>query len=198
MQGEPHSDPISGSLNWVYPAHAGESPLLSHEWLDWEGLSPPTRGNQVLQGLGIDRLGSTPAHMGGPSHSSHPFSRIWVYPRGCGEARSPSSRSPYLKSLSPRTRGNPHRKFHGEQPRGFIPAHAGEPSTRSTGTSGTAVYPRARGGTAFLALLTRAAAGLSPRTRGNPPFLAGHPDRSGSIPAQAGGTTRQNQGVLDA
>src|SRR6185437_10905482 len=67
-----------------------------------------------------------------------------------------------------------------------IPAHAGEPHDPVPIRHGHGVYPRARGGTSSTTHTGSMAAGLSPRTRGNPelPVLV-ELDR-GSIPAHAG------------
>ena len=69
-----------------------------------------------------------------------------------------------------------------------IPAHAGgTPSCSGTATV-SGVYPRARGGNHDRVLLLPLRFGLSPRTRGEPRPRCGPAQRSGSIPAHAGGT----------
>ena len=80
----------------------------------------------------------------------------------------------------------------GEQVRGTIPAHAGEPGrwARRRNTAGD--YPRARGGTSPASGSSSPWPGLSPRTRGN--LRAAHHGgaQCGTIPAHAG-----EPGLLD-
>ena len=78
---------------------------------------------------------------------------------------------------------------------GSIPAHAGEPSSRSSTIPWLRVYPRACGGTRCTTTGTWKAAGLSPRMRGNLPHTADPHDASGSIPAHAGEPRAVPRGV---
>ena len=88
--------------------------------------------------------------------------------------------------LSPRGRGN--RCGVGTLIRaiGSIPAWAGEPGTRRSGLTLRWVYPRVGGGTVLLRAWDGAAAGLSPRGRGNRTVAMSPPALIGSIPAWAG------------
>ena len=69
---------------------------------------------------------------------------------------------------------------------GSIPAHAGEPCTKSAATAFWRVYPRACGGTCWAACPSPASRGLSPRMRGNQWRRLRRGDSVGSIPAHAG------------
>ena len=91
-----------------------------------------------------------------------------------------------LGGLSPRVRGNPGARHGGAGAVGSIPACAGEPSGGICAVVICAVYPRVCGGTAAIVIGLGAAAGLSPRVRGNlvdSPFSSRWPR---SIPACAG------------
>ena len=130
--------------------------------------------------------GSIPARAGEPPNPpSNPPCRE-VYPRACG-GTSPSRNAPYHPSgLSPRVRGNRHRRRHSIQQRRSIPARAGEPAVKPISLSGFRVYPRACGGTVYQRHGSRTPVGLSPRVRGNhrQPDHRAHAVRS--IPARAG------------
>ena len=111
-----------------------------------------------------------------------------VYPRARGGNFHKSMRLPAWRGLSPRTRGKPHATLHEIKLSRSIPAHAGETRLARSASSGSRVYPRARGGNhrKFFALL--GVGGLSPRTRGKPCCLCGVYGVQGSIPAHAGET----------
>ena len=69
---------------------------------------------------------------------------------------------------------------------GSIPAHAGEPTGRATGTFTTRVYPRACGGADSSEAEANGVRGLSPRMRGSRVNLIEEKNPAGSIPAHAG------------
>ena len=88
--------------------------------------------------------------------------------------------------LSPRGRGN-HRD--GQEQRDgdrSIPAWAGEPYGKPVIGNDKPVYPRVGGGTNSPQPRTARLEGLSPRGRGNRPWLACRPVQARSIPAWAG------------
>ena len=69
---------------------------------------------------------------------------------------------------------------------GPVPAHAGEPRSRSSSSPASRVYPRPRGGTLMQAYGGQEVQGLSPPTRGNLSGRGSFGRCSGSIPAHAG------------
>ena len=88
--------------------------------------------------------------------------------------------------LSPLTRGN-RASMDGQLPSdGPIPAHAGEPHSRSGCSALTRAYPRSRGGTLTRWLRFGSPVGLSPLTRGNRAHLVQRCLGHGPIPAHAG------------
>ena len=109
-----------------------------------------------------------------------------VHPRACGGSgpgRRPTSRSP---GTSPRVRGK-HVKLVGRgRTRGYIPARAGEATTKPIPTPATWVHPRACGGSAVRGENTQDTTGTSPRVRGKPGKAAARVLRQRYIPARAG------------
>ena len=69
--------------------------------------------------------------------------------------------------LSPHTRGNLSRVFREVGALGSIPAHAGEPVSKTKDLRQSRVYPRTRGGTIGWGYRLTVRWGLSPHTRGN-------------------------------
>ena len=67
-----------------------------------------------------------------------------------------------------------------------IPAHAGQPETRTSARRMIWVYPRACGATAIRLGIAGRMRGLSPRMRGNHQGVYALASRPGSIPAHAG------------
>ena len=99
--------------------------------------------------------------------------------------------------LSPRMRGNRLPVFLRRDDVGSIPAHAGEPFSRSFWSGFRRVYPRACGGTKRLKERSSRKNGLSPRMRGNrnASGVLLHP--FGSIPAHAGEPETSLRGKKD-
>ena len=91
-----------------------------------------------------------------------------------------------FRGLSPRVRGNPLQAALGGLPARSIPACTGEPAKRRTPDDAGQVYPRVYGGTGDGAVQLPGGRGLSPRVRGNPPFLADDSQQPRSIPACTG------------
>ena len=88
--------------------------------------------------------------------------------------------------LSPRVRGNPHRRSRRPTWNGSIPARAGEPDASGRSPRNRRVYPRACGGTVSWTRHPTPDRGLSPRVRGNLHAGDGVQQLQGSIPARAG------------
>ena len=151
-------------------------------------------------------LGSIPALAGEPIQGVKGDKGDQVYPRACGGTAEDTQLqenwrglSPRLRGniplhpldsldsgLSPRLRGNPSRHRRSVSVWRSIPALAGEPAGLSGWRRGSAVYPRACGGTVGLAAGVEGVHGLSPRLRGNPYRTAQAIVEQRSIPALAG------------
>ena len=129
---------------------------------------------------------SIPACAGEPRRSCRHRHRRRVYPRVCG-GTGVHQRSVYkLQGLSPRVRGNRADSMVWTTAGRSIPACAGEPNGGLAMMRLVMVYPRVCGGTCHLARGHGAAAGLSPRVRGNRRYSVRSGMRGGSIPACAG------------
>ena len=170
------------------------------------GLSPRVRGNLQRRGrLGTDGR-SIPACAGEPSTMPTKARAGTVYPRVCGGTCLGHFRVSLEYGLSPRVRGNRLREAAAAGETGLsprvrgnllvkpdspiwhrsIPACAGEPVRSLYKKQAATVYPRVCGGTYGKENISVAEIGLSPRVRGNPPFLSAPIIRAGSIPACAG------------
>ena len=150
------------------------------------GLSPLTRGNPALGRKLHARAGPIPAHAGQPRPAGSSAGHPWAYPRSRG-ATAPGFRSMSLPTgLSPLTRGNHRIALPRARRLGPIPAHAGQPRSRSRALAESWAYPRSRGATISEDRLTLTVTGLSPLTRGNPLAPHVHQQHRGPIPAHAG------------
>ena len=144
------------------------------------------RGNQVDRHPRNALLGSIPAHAGEPSQSRTPAAGARVYPRACGGTWSSRCWPTIARGLSPRMRGNPSRTFAPAGRSRSIPAHAGEPRSKTARRSRSRVYPRACGGTPSVNRALYSNQGLSPRMRGNRLLRGYGTAKTRSIPAHAG------------
>ena len=151
-----------------------------------QGLSPPTRGNQLARGMIVNRIGSIPAHAGEPLHPALPQDGAKVYPRPRGGTSAVRSFSTSSGGLSPPTRGNRDGREPSERISRSIPAHAGEPGETALWALCGRVYPRPRGGTAVICQPALRIEGLSPPTRGNHLTTREVCAYHWSIPAHAG------------
>ena len=115
----------------VYPRPRGGTPRLCLAARSTSGLSPPTRGNPGRGDLPLRSGRSIPAHAGEPSSSSLRTSATRVYPRPRGGTPETRKVRRSLTGLSPPTRGNLGDRCHAQRRHRSIPAHAGEPWTRS-------------------------------------------------------------------
>ncbi len=93
---------------------------------------------------------------------------------------------PHGIGLSPRARGNRLAGHERHCALRSIPACAGEPGRGEKQAPLRSVYPRVRGGTGFLAKVSKTKSSLSPRARGNRFLGQGLQDEIKSIPACAG------------
>ncbi len=111
-----------------------------------------------------------------------------VYPRSRGEHVLLRPGPELMPGLSPLARGTlQHLARLAAIPR-FIPAHAGNTSTRSIISSIRAVYPRSRGEHLLQKHMHHEGRGLSPLTRGTLESVQQHSYVTRFIPAHAGNT----------
>ena len=145
--GEPHSLPLPGVCERVYPRVGGGTGFQQLQPAGIRGLSPRGRGNPGDGLAEREFVGSIPAWAGEPRSCTGIQQSRAVYPRvggGTAVARGPT---PAGRGLSPRGRGN---RRPGPIHRGAgrsIPAWAGEPPPRAGRPCRHQVYPRVGGGT---------------------------------------------------
>ena len=170
----------------VYPRPRGGTEIVDDAKQLAPGLSPPTRGNQIVDRPQDQQIGSIPAHAGEPRLRRGAGGDVAVYPRPRGGTSRGRRGRPSAPGLSPPTRGN-HRGNRPREPaRRSIPAHAGEPSQHASIRARMRVYPRPRGGTRDREEGVPIRGGLSPPTRGNRTVTARTRLSGRSIPAHAG------------
>ena len=193
----------------VYPRVCGGTSSAVVSVLVRAGLSPRVRGNLLLTGISVDRMGSIPACAGEPQKRHSQSGSKRVYPRVCGGTGAAYAARCPDKGLSPRVRGNLPLVPAADDQKRSIPACAGEPFPTDWQHYAMTVYPRVCGGTVpppdadadsraaevypRVCGGTRVArqpdgldVGLSPRVRGNQRKWGPICGRSRSIPACAG------------
>ncbi len=145
--GEPSSITHNRLSTAVYPRACGGTLHDGVDTVQARGLSPRVRGNLATSRTASPRAGSIPARAGEPCHQPNSVPARRVYPRACGGTLPPAEQRPRAQGLSPRVRGNLHRRdahaCHGWS----IPARAGEPQSPGLPACAQRVYPRACGGT---------------------------------------------------
>ena len=184
--GEPYASIRNG---WMGPVHPrlrggalGSMPIASYE----RGPSPPTRGSHDGRRSHGGRRRSIPASAGEPGRRRTPWLPAGVHPRLRGGADVAQTVSNKYYGPSPPTRGSPGVRTTYDNRWGSIPAYAGEPRARWSGTHGAGVHPRLRGGAVRWQKPTGSGAGPSPPTRGSRRRFPRSQSRNGSIPAYAG------------
>ena len=145
--GEPAMRASRSTVMVVYPRVCGGTGAdrMSHQSAC--GLSPRVRGNQNAGRGSYATPGSIPACAGEPSHSLFHGGGGQVYPRVCGGTLVSIIASAAVPGLSPRVRGNRHRRVRRGGGVGSIPACAGEPPCGAGRRPCGGVYPRVCGGT---------------------------------------------------
>ena len=144
--GEPQPRNVMHRAPGVYPRPRGGAAQGVFGFLDEGGLSPPTRGSLFMFLFLLLNPGSIPAHAGEPETSRSPAELFRVYPRPRGGAAAASAWASSRAGLSPPTRGSRWTLIPLLRHQRSIPAHAGEPASRSFTSAPFTVYPRPRGG----------------------------------------------------
>ena len=168
------------------PACAGEPAAVRKAGMTGRGLSPRVRGNLSCNSWISPRRRSIPACAGEPSTSGVCLKASTVYPRVCGGTSRHGTTALEVDGLSPRVRGNRGLIQIRQKVLRSIPACAGEPLRGHWPPPAKRVYPRVCGGTRWPRWWRGPYRGLSPRVRGNRPFMVWPSDILGSIPACAG------------
>ena len=184
--GEPLLTSTKGRSSQAYPRPRGGAPEATESPSAEEGLSPPARGSRTGSAIPQRVRGPIPARAGEPIAVLTPFGFCWAYPRPRGGAILRLEALGLTGGLSPPARGSLVRRQRRTDHQGPIPARAGEPKSRRVGTSGTAAYPRPRGGAYVLGSDEVEIEGLSPPARGSRLPQRVHGPNHRPIPARAG------------
>ena len=144
------------------------------------------RGNLILAGIAVDRMGTIPACAGEPPSKIFENTASRDHPRVCGGTGVPMLRAEDAEGPSPRVRGNPPQCASRYQSSGTIPACAGEPHGRGGRDSAQGDHPRVCGGTGISEGGGARRMGPSPRVRGNLRQAGWCSLCRGTIPACAG------------
>ena len=125
--GEPANAWMSIRGTRVYPRECGGTSFVVSGEGAVAGLSPRVRGNPAGGAGHAPERRSIPASAGEPSSLAMPSIAWRVYPRECGGTSAQASCLFLVAGLSPRVRGNLASLPQGVNPKGSIPASAGEP-----------------------------------------------------------------------
>ena len=184
--GEPRHAIHPARPRQVYPRVCGGTQVFHQRGDVAGGLSPRVRGNRGNHHHHCLHQRSIPACAGEPHGPRLGGATGKVYPRVCGGTRRRGEAHHAGPGLSPRVRGNHGAGVEHLRCAGSIPACAGEPGPEVLARAGRQVYPRVCGGTAVRGTSDRYRNGLSPRVRGNRPYVLAALPRLRSIPACAG------------
>ena len=190
VRGTPDPEHLSADRLRFIPARAGNTSLSSSSVLMLDGSSPRVRGT-LRQGASHPAGARfIPAHAGNTRSTSTCGNRSGssVHPRACGEHIRGGTNIGGNYGSSPRMRGTrgPDASLRGA--RRFIPARAGNTTTRSRSRSTATVHPRACGEHNSSSTAMRAAIGSSPRVRGTRGCRTANTGWGRFIPARAGNT----------
>ena len=188
--GETSPSPAPKPTRRVYPRERGGDTREKLARDTASGLSPRTRGRREIGEFLVSQCGSIPANAGETVSRVDVFGQPRVYPR---ERGGDSPRYEELErdaGLSPRTRGRLDHRVQRIRVDGSIPANAGETCRCQRSSASSRVYPRERGGDGPILPQALGVEGLSPRTRGRPVATRRTGTGTGSIPANAGETSR--------
>ena len=150
------------------------------------GSSPHTRGtlHATFQAQEGDRF--IPAYAGNAWRPTAAIGAATVHPRIRGERSSPQRARSRSAGSSPHTRGTRRRRYVPQGLHRFIPAYAGNASTRKRLMASVTVHPRIRGERSEKPAARCLGIGSSPHTRGTPTDRPRRCLQRRFIPAYAG------------
>ena len=184
--GQPSTRTSRVSTGRAYPRACGAARHWDQRPAAGWGLSPRMRGSLICMRSATTIAGPIPAHAGQPRALARKVPASRAYPRACGAARSSALMMVTPAGLSPRMRGSRRTVDDREQASGPIPAHAGQPATRTPLALFIRAYPRACGAARRPVKRSRRCLGLSPRMRGSLWRVSRYLCCEGPIPAHAG------------
>ena len=192
--GNTSTNPIPPAPPAVHPRAGGEHPLPPTATHQRSGSSPRGRGTLALRHHQPLPVRFIPARAGNTCASRVPCRRTSVHPRAGGEhLRISRAMSAYIGS-SPRGRGTPRVPGLRSRASRFIPARAGNTSSRSFDRRRSTVHPRAGGEHDVDTMRAVRRYGSSPRGRGTPVPARPRWSPLRFIPARAGNTGGTGRG----
>ena len=154
-------------LTWpVHPRIRGERSQRAPRTLATSGSSPHTRGTIPAPPPPSTRSRFIPAYAGNAPFGGSSTGEKAVHPRIRGERTGGQTALPSIIGSSPHTRGTPHPDAKCRPPLRFIPAYAGNATTRLPVSRPRSVHPRIRGERSPNTIVTTQGDGSSPHTRG--------------------------------
>ena len=129
----------------VHPRIRGERLILGTNLENYYGSSPHTRGTLGFGQPHARRQRFIPAYAGNADDYCRDGHGPTVHPRIRGERRIEYARAPVAYGSSPHTRGTRRPCSQSAASERFIPAYAGNASTRKRLMASATVHPRIRG-----------------------------------------------------
>ena len=170
----------------VYPRLRGERLIYWQGGVNFNGLSPASRGTLVFLGRLHTWRRFIPGFAGNACHQFTACNFIAVYPRLRGERTSTINSQIISGGLSPASRGTLRNNPRNERRRRFIPGFAGNAFHHEHHEHSLAVYPRLRGERSSNPKQFGSFNGLSPASRGTHALLPCRLAYSRFIPGFAG------------
>ena len=171
-----------------HPRMCGEHPSIIAPVTVFPGLSPHVRGTPFRVAEVDWQIGIIPACAGNTSHPNSTRRGVRDHPRMCGEHRTPRTSSALQSGSSPHVRGTRAVEHHEREPRGIIPACAGNTSPRAFSAPSGGDHPRMCGEHAKATIIRGDSKGSSPHVRGTLGRQLRLRVELGIIPACAGNT----------
>ena len=173
----------------VHPRSRGEHQYLAQLKAWPTGSSPLARGTHWMPTVGQWASRFIPARAGNTVAPSPKRPYDPVHPRSRGEHPLSIFAVRSSRGSSPLARGTPERLVDFAIRTRFIPARAGNTSSRWARTAGSSVHPRSRGEHCRHLLHISRLGGSSPLARGTRPFSSCNVCPRRFIPARAGNTS---------
>ena len=173
-------------LPLVHPRAGGERVLPAGTDILNSGSSPRGRGTRSTSSTASANARFIPARAGNASGGRSRSARPSVHPRAGGERERCGLSSADVHGSSPRGRGTRQRTRRRRLPVRFIPARAGNATSRRPRGRAASVHPRAGGERSTIDSTFFRSIGSSPRGRGTPRLLVHEQVEHRFIPARAG------------
>ena len=177
-----------GGSSRDHPRSRGEYISLGRHCGQKFGSSPLSRGILLRGNLWASQPGIIPALAGNTPHSSMARIPYRDHPRSRGEYTPTATAVSQRPGSSPLSRGIPGRGLTSVNPRGIIPALAGNTNSSAPPSPTDGDHPRSRGEYGFLRGWLGGVFGSSPLSRGIRLPPSTHLVSRGIIPALAGNT----------